>query len=210
MSLITHAWVYSWLWGFAPRLGESEKPPSDFQNILTAVIKQVYFIILNLTLNRPLWLWWADWGASDDKNRKWELCRLFNYKVLWHVAPLKCCCDDMMWRVSLENVIQLISLLVTLNDCDCGWTQVSFYKCFLRCLFMISWQHRTPKWWWWLKNKRWERHILSYLLYFSSLHLWRISRLLWWTGWWRKLKLSTVLTTAQGTAASLPLENHSK
>lgn len=42
------------------------------------------------------------------------------------------------------------------------------------------------------------------LLYFSSLHLCRISKLLWWTGWWRKLKLSTLFKTAHGTASSCP------
>lgn len=40
------------------------------------------------------------------------------------------------------------------------------------------------------------------LLYFSSLHLCRISKLLWCTGWCRKLKLSTLFTT--GAAASCP------
>lgn len=44
------------------------------------------------------------------------------------------------------------------------------------------------------------------LLYFSSLHLCRISKLLWWTGWWRKLKLSTLFKTAHGTASSCPWE----
>lgn len=42
------------------------------------------------------------------------------------------------------------------------------------------------------------REMVGYgaLLYFSSLHLCRISKLLWWTGWWRKLKLSTLFKTA--------------
>lgn len=42
------------------------------------------------------------------------------------------------------------------------------------------------------------------LLCFSSLHLCRISKLLWCTGCCRKLKLSTLFKTAQAAASSCP------
>lgn len=48
------------------------------------------------------------------------------------------------------------------------------------------------------------------LLYFSSLHLCRISKLLWCTGWCRKLKLSTLFEAAEGAAASSPWKAQQK
>lgn len=53
-----------------------------------------------------------------------------------------------------------------------------------------------------------ERGVLGFLrviLYFSSLHLCRISKLLWWTGCWRKLKLSILFKIAHGAESSCPV-----
>lgn len=52
--------------------------------------------------------------------------------------------------------------------------------------------------------------VLAALLYFSSLHLCRISKLLWCTGCCRKLKLSTLFKTAQGAASSCPWRSKTK
>lgn len=53
-----------------------------------------------------------------------------------------------------------------------------------------------------------ERGVLGFfrvILYFSSLHLCRISKLLWWTGCWRKLILSILFKTAHGAVSSCPV-----
>lgn len=52
--------------------------------------------------------------------------------------------------------------------------------------------------------------VLAALLYFSSLHLCRISKLLWCTGCCRKLKLSIFFNTAQGAASSCPWRSKTK
>lgn len=103
-----------------------------------------------------------------------------------------------LWYLETRNsrTESLLSNLNAFHSLDLLFCLSSVVFSVVKKIPIIKWVEKI--------GKKKDSSVKLYSLYFSSLHLWRISRLLWWTGWCRKLKLLTDLTTVQGTGASFP------